>query len=125
MTTSVAAAFLLSGGRNAGTPFETASTPVIAVQPFENAVRSTNVVSMPAAARGERLDGRHRDQRAGEVAPRAHAEHRQDADDEEVGRRREEAARLADAAQVAQHQDERRTRATARPVEVMLRAAPR
>ena len=38
----VAAAFWLSGGRNAGTPFETASTPVIAVQPFENAVRSAN-----------------------------------------------------------------------------------
>ena len=42
MATSVCAAFLLSGGRNAGTPFETASTPVIAVQPFENAVSSTN-----------------------------------------------------------------------------------
>ena len=42
IATSVCAAFLLSGGRNAGTPFETASTPVSAVQPFENAVRSTN-----------------------------------------------------------------------------------
>ena len=39
IVTSVDAAFRLSGGRNAGTPFETASTPVIAVQPFENAVR--------------------------------------------------------------------------------------
>ena len=38
MVTSVAAAFRLSGGRNAGTPFDTASTPVIAVQPFEKAV---------------------------------------------------------------------------------------
>ena len=40
--TRVDAAFLLSGGRKAGTPFDTASTPVSAVQPFENAVSSTN-----------------------------------------------------------------------------------
>src|SRR5262249_53074882 len=39
--TSVAAAFLLSGGLNAGTPFDTASTPVSAVQPLENAVSRT------------------------------------------------------------------------------------
>src|SRR5438045_8678700 len=45
IATSVAAAFLLSGGRNAGTPFETASTPVMAVHPFENAVSSRNSVS--------------------------------------------------------------------------------
>src|SRR5689334_13724515 len=43
IATSVCAAFLLSGGRNAGTPFDTASTPVSAVQPFENAVNSTNI----------------------------------------------------------------------------------
>src|SRR5437588_9728846 len=36
----VFAAFFDSGGLNAGTPFDTASTPVIAVQPFENAVSS-------------------------------------------------------------------------------------
>ncbi len=41
----VAAAFFDSGGLNAGTPFDTASTPVIAVQPFENAVSSRNSVS--------------------------------------------------------------------------------
>src|SRR3989442_2629218 len=49
IATSVAEALRLSGGRKAGTPFETASTPVIAVQPLENAVRSVNVVSMPVA----------------------------------------------------------------------------
>jgi hypothetical protein len=49
MATSVAAALRLSGGLNAGTPFDTASTPVIAVQPFENAVSSANAVSMPPA----------------------------------------------------------------------------
>src|SRR5438132_11764724 len=47
IVTSVAAAFLLSGRRNAGTPFEAASTPVMAVQPFEKAVSSMNVVSTP------------------------------------------------------------------------------
>ncbi len=45
IVTSVAAAFLASGGRNAGTPSDTASTPVIAVQPLANAVSSRNVVS--------------------------------------------------------------------------------
>ena len=45
MVTRVDAAFLLSGGRKAGTPFDTASTPVIAVHPFENAVRMANVAS--------------------------------------------------------------------------------
>ena len=42
----VAAAFFASGGLNAGTPFDTASTPVIAVQPFENAVNSRNSVNV-------------------------------------------------------------------------------
>ena len=45
IVTSVAAAFLASGGRNAGTPSETASTPVMAVQPFAKAVSRRNVVS--------------------------------------------------------------------------------
>src|SRR5215217_4616259 len=41
----VEAAFFAAGGLKAGTPFETASTPVMAVQPFENAVSSRNRVS--------------------------------------------------------------------------------
>ena len=41
----VVAAFLASGGLKAGTPLDTASTPVMAVQPFENAVRIRNSVS--------------------------------------------------------------------------------
>ncbi len=45
IATSVAAAFFASGGRKAGTPLETASTPVIAVQPLANAVRMRNIVS--------------------------------------------------------------------------------
>ena len=45
MITIVAAAFRASGGLNAGTPLETASTPVIAVHPFENALSSEKEVS--------------------------------------------------------------------------------
>ena len=52
MATSVIDALRLSGGLNAGTPFETASTPVIAVHPFENAVRSAKVVSTPPPSPG-------------------------------------------------------------------------
>src|SRR3712207_8972759 len=37
ISASVVAAFLLFGGRNAGTPFAIASTPVSAVQPAANA----------------------------------------------------------------------------------------
>jgi hypothetical protein len=44
MITSVVAAFFASGGLNAGTPFETASTPVMAVHPFANARRMRNVL---------------------------------------------------------------------------------
>src|SRR3954464_4729387 len=42
---SVADAFFASGGWNAGTPLDTASTPVIAVQPLANAVSSRKVVT--------------------------------------------------------------------------------
>src|SRR6185369_431909 len=45
MSMSVAAAFRDSGGLNAGTPSEIASTPVIAVQPFAKAVRNANVLN--------------------------------------------------------------------------------
>ena len=38
-------AFLLSGFLKAGTPFDTASTPVMAVQPLENAVSTRNSVN--------------------------------------------------------------------------------
>ena len=105
IATRVDAAFRLSGGRNAGTPFDTASTPVIAVQPFENAVSKANVVSAPAplAPMQRRLGG-------GAIAPVKYrhaptASIAEDADDEEVGRYGEDAPGLAHAAQVADHQD--------------------
>ena len=47
MTTSVAAALRLFGGSNEGTPLETASTPVSAVQPDANARRTRKTVSRP------------------------------------------------------------------------------
>ena len=44
MITSVVAAFCASGGLNAGTPLEIASTPVMAVQPLANARRTRKIV---------------------------------------------------------------------------------
>ncbi len=41
------AAFLLFGGRNAGTPLLIASTPVSAVHPEENALSSTKMSASP------------------------------------------------------------------------------
>ena len=53
MIIMVAAAFFASGGLNAGTPFDTASTPVMAVQPFENALsRRKRVSGCPSDAIG-------------------------------------------------------------------------
>ena len=89
IVTSVAAAFLASGGRNAGTPSDTASTPVIAVQPLANAVSNRNVVSgfaSPSAARV--VFDRH--ETAREVAVQPRGNEREDAHDEKVGRDRED-----------------------------------
>ena len=47
MITSVVAAFRLFGSSKAGTPLETASTPVSAVQPEANARRTRNTIRMP------------------------------------------------------------------------------
>ncbi len=44
----VVAAFLLFGSRNAGTPFEIASTPVSAAQPDEKARASSTTMAIPA-----------------------------------------------------------------------------
>ncbi len=111
MVTSVAAAFRLSGGRNAGTPFETASTPVMAVQPFENAVSSGERRQAGRVPDLQRVDGLRRPQASREVAPRADAEQREDAADEEVGGNGEDATRLPDAAEVADVKSATRPRA--------------
>ena len=109
--TSVAEAFFDSGGRNAGTPFETASTPVIAVQPLANAVSSRNIVSRvePALAGGGRSSGTIAPRR---VAVEAARDQHEDADDEEVRGDGEDAARLPDAAKVAEHQNSQKRRGT-------------
>ena len=48
MIASVVAALCACGRLNAGTPLEIASTPVSAVAPDENALRSTNSPTAPA-----------------------------------------------------------------------------
>src|SRR5256885_6137683 len=50
MISRVSDAFLAWGRRNAGTPFEIASTPVSAVAPDENAFRITKIVTTPTPA---------------------------------------------------------------------------
>ena len=58
---SVVAAFLLFGLRNAGTPLLIASTPVRAAQPEENARASRKAMAAPLsplAAPSDRLAGR-------------------------------------------------------------------
>ena len=46
MIVSVRFAFFWVGSRNAITPFDTASTPVIAVHPLANTLASTHIVSI-------------------------------------------------------------------------------
>jgi hypothetical protein len=98
---SVDAALRLSGGRNAGTPFETASTPVIAVHPFEKAVRSAKRGQQARGGRRVRQLARRRD-RAREISPGAETEHPHDADDENMWAPQNSTG-LAYPAQVADH----------------------
>ena len=111
----------LSGGLNAGTPFETASTPVMAVQPFENAVSSRKVVSSPACPvpSGARGGTGTMPPVAARHAPTAMQ--REDADDEEIGRHGKDAARFADAAQIAEHQDRDEREEELHPADVEIR----
>ena len=91
-------------------PLEIASTPVSAVQPFAKArrmrKRPTDCVAaiasrgVPVAAASPVSDTEEPDADQGE-----------DADDEEVGRQREDIARFAQAAQVADHDDDERREA--------------
>ncbi len=57
MIPRVAAAFRACGRRNAGTPFEIASTPVSAVDPEANACRITNSPMAPAWPIGRSASG--------------------------------------------------------------------
>ena len=59
MTTSVWRAFLASGALNAGTPFEMASTPVMAAPPEAKACSTIRMVAAPVASSGGRVGRGH------------------------------------------------------------------
>ena len=100
---SVVAAFFDSGGWKAGTPVAMASVPVRATAPAAKARRRSRVPTcsgtlLPA------VDDRRREVRvfaADDDPERADRDHEERRPDEEVGRDREDVARLADAAEVA------------------------
>ena len=128
MTASVSAAFFACGRRNAGTPFEIASTPVSAVEPDENACRITNseIVCTVVATSG--ADGM--------ASPAGHPPRHltmpsaiitQDDRDEPVGGDREQRARLAYAAEIRERdeQDERDRQPHARSDETRRRRGDR
>ena len=87
-----------SGGRKAGTPSETASTPVRAAQPEEKARSTRKSVRSWVAARSRGRRRRRLPSR--DPADEPVGEHAREAHHEEVGGDREEIARLPQAAQV-------------------------
>ena len=104
MMTIVAAALRASGGLNAGTPFDTASTPVMAVHPFENALSSSrSETGWPSERIGS--IGVNRFNAARHGPPRSNRNQREHADDEKIRRSGEDISRLANPAKVAEHQD--------------------
>ncbi len=88
-----------SGGLKAGMPLEIASVPVIAVQPEAKARRTRNQVSASVDATGDGAAG-------GSVPVSSRigpdGDEQAEAHDEDVGRHREDPARLPHAAQVRQ-----------------------
>ena len=101
MITSVVAALRLFGSSNAGTPFETASTPVSAVQPDANARMSRKTSASPPVSVdvtklvARALGGQAVAERELGEPDREHHEH---AKHEAVSRKCERATRLLDAA---------------------------
>ena len=85
MIASVSAAFFACGRRNAGTPFEIASTPVSAVAPEENALRTakTPIAVGVVAAFAIGSTGR-RGRAAADALVHADRDRRQDRGDEPV-----------------------------------------
>ena len=87
----------------AGTPLDTASTPVMALQPSAKArISSSSRVTRPPACRH---DPGHVRRVAEQRSAHADGDQRQRRDQEHVGRDREDRAALADAAQVDQHHE--------------------
>ena len=105
-------AFRHSVGLKAGTPFETASTPVIALQPSAKARISR---SRPSDSTGTTAGvtpvtcGGRAEQRLAD----AHRDEAERDDEEDVGRGGERGAALAEAAQVDEHDEQDRDDARA------------
>ena len=118
---SVRAAFLGSGARNAGTPFEIASTPESATAPDEKARSSANNVTPVSSEPFVRdlverlLVHRQRTEIAEERPVEPDDDERGQRNDVDVGRPGEEATRLLHAAQVADGHERRRRRCRSAP----------
>ena len=100
---SVRRAVLTAGGRNAFTPLLTASTPVMAVQPLENACRISQrpaVVAAPCGACGGTTGAGFPPLR--NSLDQAHANRAQKAADEQIGGNHEQIPRFTHAAQIDQ-----------------------
>ena len=103
MAARVRRADFTAGSRNAITPLLTASTPVSAVQPLENALS----ISHQPTRRGDRRERRRRHHRRGRAAGGQRLEepdgdHRQQRSDEQVRGRHEHQPGFAQAAEVDQ-----------------------
>ena len=120
--TSVVAAFFDSGRRNAGTPFEIASTPVSATAPDEKPFSRRKSAERAADSRASRRTLRRRTApgrcRRRTTATSPYDDQRAEDQHVDVGRDGEDAARLLDPAHVQQRDqhDERRRRARTRCV---------
>jgi hypothetical protein len=85
----------------AGTPFETASTPVIALHPSAKAHEQEDAQSL--GRDGHRSDPRHLGRVAEQRPPDADGDERQHGDEEDIGRNGEHAPAFADASHVDEH----------------------
>ncbi len=102
MIASVSAAFVACGRRNAGTPFEIASTPVSAVEPDEKAWSTAKTPIAVATLARSRWAPRGRGGTPTEALIHAERDHRQDRRHEPVGGDREQRPGLAYAAEVGE-----------------------
>ena len=118
--TSVAAAFFDSGRRNAGTPFEIASTPVSATAPDEKPFSSRKMPSDPPPSQACRRtpSGRTAPGRLSPKNDSREPDHDERAEDQhvDVGRDGEDASRLLHPAHVEQRDQRRSARPRAAPV---------
>ena len=104
ITISVRAAFVGCGRRNAGTPFEIASTPVSALQPDANARRMTISPTLAASPTGAGSGTCAVGQPDTSAPHEADRHQRPDRADERVRRKRERVSRLAHASKVDEHE---------------------